>query len=156
MFAECNGIRYLSIDDLITINARLIAMKTPEEISGVFSFQSLETAQQSAEMHRHYGATEDIFRLASVLFESIARNHAFHNANKRTAAVATSVFLLINGFQLDASDEELVEIAVAAVTREIGRETIENFLYHNSSPIEDLKTSGNEALRSLLERKLIF
>ncbi|WP_180191771.1 type II toxin-antitoxin system death-on-curing family toxin [Pseudomonas syringae] len=154
MVEKSNGIRYLSVEDLSHINERLIAMKTPDEISGVFSFQSLETAQQSAEMHRWYGETEDIFRLAAVFFESLARNHPFHNANKRTAAVATSIFLLINGFNLETSDEELVEVAVAVVKGDIDRDTVEDFLYLYSKPFDDLQYAGNEALRRLLERKL--
>jgi hypothetical protein len=32
-----SDIRYLSVEDLISINGRLIAMKTPDEMSGVFS-----------------------------------------------------------------------------------------------------------------------
>lgn len=154
MFENSNGIRYLNLDDLRSINERLIAMKTPDEISGVFSFESLETAQQSAEMHRWFGDTEDIFRLAAVFFESLARNHPFHNANKRTAAVATSIFLLLNGFKLETSDEELVEVAVAVVKGEIDRDTVEDFLFHYCEPVEEIRSEGNEALRHLIERKI--
>lgn len=129
-------------------------MKTPDEISGVFSFEALETAQQSAEMHRWFGDTEDIFRLAAVFFESLARNHPFHNANKRTAAVATSVFLLLNGFSLVTTDEELVEVAVAVVNGKIDRNVVENFLFHCCEPVQEIRASGNEALRQLIERRL--
>lgn len=147
------GIRWLTVDDLTEINARLIAMKTPEEISGVFNVDALHRAQQSPCQHRYYGQTEDVITLASVLFESLARNHAFHNANKRTAAVAASIFMLLNGYELTAPDSDLVEVSVAIVTHEIDREYLEDFLYHWHRPIDtSLEELGNGALRRLLDR----
>lgn len=147
------GIRWLTVEDLTEINARLIAMKTPEEISGVFSVESLHMAQQSPCQHRYYQQTEDVITLASVLFESLARNHAFHNANKRTAAVAASIFMLLNGYELTAPDSDLVEVSVAIVTHEIDREYLEDFLYHWHRPIDtSLEELGNGALRRLLDR----
>ncbi|WP_288076745.1 type II toxin-antitoxin system death-on-curing family toxin [Pseudomonas sp.] len=142
----------MSKEDLITINERLIKMKTPQEICGVFSIEALETAQQSVSMHRWYQQTEDVITLASVLFESLARNHAFHNANKRTAVVATSIFMLMNGYELTAPGDDLVEIAVAVVTHEIDRERLEDFLYHWHRPIEELESLGNESLTRLICR----
>lgn len=151
-----DGIRWLSVEDLTVINARLIAMKTPEEISGVFSVDALHTAQQSPCQHRYYAQTEDIITLASVLFESLARNHAFHNANKRTAAVAASIFMLLNGYELTAPDNDLVEVAVAIVTHEIDREYLEDFLYHWHRPIDtSLEELGNDTLRRLLDRMVV-
>lgn len=130
-------------------------MKTPGELCGVFCQASLETAQQSVGSHRYFGQTEDVITLASVLFESLARNHAFHNANKRTAVAATSIFMLMNGYELTAPGDDLVEIAVAVVTHEIGRETLEDFLYHWHRPIDELESLGNESLRRLIDRTML-
>lgn len=152
---RCKGLLYLSCEDLILINERLIKMKTPAEICGVLSRESLETAQQSVASYRYYGQTEDVITLASVLFESLARNHAFHNANKRTAAVATSIFMLMNGYELTAPGDDLVEIAVAVVTHEVSRETLEDFLYHWHRPIEELESLGNDSLRRLIDRAVL-
>lgn len=150
---KCEGIRWLSVEELTEINARLIAMKTPEEISGVFSVDALYRAQQSPCQHRYYAQTEDVITLASVLFESLARNHAFHNANKRTAAVAASIFMLLNGYELTAPENDLVEVSVAIVTHEIDREYLEDFLYHWHRPIDtSLEELGNDTLRRLLDR----
>lgn len=44
--------------------------------------------------------------LAAAYAFGIARNHPFIDGNKRTALVAARTFLLINGFDLDASQEE--------------------------------------------------
>jgi death-on-curing protein len=149
------GIRYLTVDDLKVINHRLITMKTPGEKSGVFDDDALHRAQQSPCEHRYYGQTEDIITLASVLFESIARNHPFHNANKRTAAVAASIFMLLNGYELTAPDNDLVEVSVAVVTHEVDRSYLEDFLYHWHRPIDSLEELGNDTLRRLVDRMVI-
>lgn len=129
-------------------------MKTPEEICGVFSQESLAIAQQSVATYRYYAQTEDVITLASVFFESLARNHPFHNANKRTAVVATSIFMLMNGYELTAPGDDLVEIAVAVVTHEVDRETLEDFLYHWHRPIDELEGLGNDSLRRLIDRTM--
>ena len=50
----------------------------------------------------------DAADLAAAFAFGIARNHPFADGNKRTAAVVSETFLLINGLSLSASDAELV------------------------------------------------
>jgi death on curing protein len=60
-----------------------------------------------------YG-TPDLTDLAAVYAVGIARNHAFVDGNKRTAiVVAAGVLLPINGYELTASNEELVRAMLA-------------------------------------------
>jgi len=46
------------------------------------------------------GYYADIIEEAAALFESLAKNHPFFDGNKRTAVVATAVFLKLNGYTL--------------------------------------------------------
>jgi death-on-curing protein len=48
----------------------------------------------------------DIAALAAAYAFGIARNHAFVDGNKRTALVVGRTFLLLNGFDVRASQEE--------------------------------------------------
>ena len=50
----------------------------------------------------------DIAALAAAYAFGIARNHPFTDGNKRTAAVVSETFLMLNGLALNASDAELV------------------------------------------------
>jgi death on curing protein len=60
-----------------------------------------------------YG-TPDLADLAAAYAVGIARNHAFVDGNKRTAiVVAAGVFLPINGYELTASNEEIVRVVLA-------------------------------------------
>jgi death-on-curing protein len=48
----------------------------------------------------------DIAQLAAALAYGIAKNHPFIDGNKRTALVVARTFLLLNGFNLTATQEE--------------------------------------------------
>ena len=50
--------------------------------------------------------TPDISSLAASYGFGIAKNHSFVDGNKRTALVVARTFLLLNGFSLNASQEE--------------------------------------------------
>jgi death-on-curing protein len=50
--------------------------------------------------------TPDISVLAAAYAFGIAKNHPFIDGNKRTALVVMRTFLLLNGFSLNASQEE--------------------------------------------------
>ncbi|MEO7587424.1 MAG: type II toxin-antitoxin system death-on-curing family toxin [Arachnia sp.] len=49
---------------------------------------------------------------AAVLLESIVRNHALVDGNKRLGWLATMVFLGLNGVALDAPDDDAYEMVV--------------------------------------------
>ena len=50
--------------------------------------------------------TPDISALAAAYAFGIAKNHPFIDGNKRTALVVMRTFLLLNGFNLNATQEE--------------------------------------------------
>ena len=50
----------------------------------------------------------DAAALAAAYAYGLARNHPFVDGNKRIAAVVSETFLLLNGYQLMATDAELV------------------------------------------------
>ncbi|MEZ5692390.1 MAG: type II toxin-antitoxin system death-on-curing family toxin [Altererythrobacter sp.] len=55
----------------------------------------------------------DAAALAAAYAFGIARNHPFIDGNKRTAAVVSETFLMLNGHSLSATDAELVVAFVA-------------------------------------------
>jgi death-on-curing protein len=48
--------------------------------------------------------------LAASYAYGIARNHAFIDGNKRTSAVVCETFLILNGYELDATDVQLYPV----------------------------------------------
>lgn len=125
-----DGVNYLSVDDIIYINDALIKAQTPDEPIRVLNQSNLESSQARPSLIRYYEQTEDMFRLSSVLIESLIQNHPFANANKRTAMMCGYVFLLINGYELTAPGDDMVDIASGLATKNYSCEDLENWLCH--------------------------
>ncbi len=69
--------------------------------------------------------------LAAAYAYGIARNHPFVDGNKRTAAVVSETFLTLNGYELTASDAEVVVAFVALAAGELTEaELADWFLQH--------------------------
>jgi death-on-curing protein len=58
----------------------------------------------------HYAENSDIFYLAAVYGYGFIKNHCFLDGNKRVALIAVYTFLAINGFELVASDADVVSM----------------------------------------------
>lgn len=105
------SITFLSVDEVIAIQ------KSTLPNSGEADRGKLEGALSRVKNLELYEGCEDVFKFAAMYMVAIAKSHAFNDANKRTAFQAASVFLLLNGFDLNTS-MELVKLTVFAATGE--------------------------------------
>ena len=72
---------------------------------------------------------------AAALFHSLVSNHPFLDGNKRIAAISAELFLLVNGLELAASDEELEELVVSSARGELAVGEIAIWLDQRLSPL---------------------
>lgn len=104
------------MEEIIAINFFIIEKYSPREMKGVKEQSLLESAvyrpQQSVFGEDAYPT---IFEKVAALFESLAKNHCFHNANKRTAFVALIQFLKYNDYRLVMPQDEAIEFVVDVV-----------------------------------------
>ena len=96
--------KWLRIDAVLAMHARQIAEHGGG--SGVRDIGLLESALARPQNILSYEPDADIARLAASLAIGIAKNHPFVDGNKRTALVATRTFIILNGFELKASQQE--------------------------------------------------
>ena len=76
--------------------------------SGVRDDGLLDSAlARPQQLQAHGDPPPDLAALAASLAHGLARNHPFVDGNKRTAAVACEVFVMLNGGSLDAEDHAL-------------------------------------------------
>lgn len=75
---------------------------------GVRDVPLLESALARPRRAWEYDEDADIAALAAEYGFGLAKNHPFADGNKRIALVATNVFLLINGYEIDAHEAEVV------------------------------------------------
>jgi death-on-curing protein len=88
---------------------------------GVRDLRLLESAMARPQNLAAYGQ-RDAPDLAAAYAYGIARNHPFIDGNKRTAAVVSETFLVLNGFTLGATDAELVVAFLALAAGELSEE----------------------------------
>ena len=79
--------------------------------------------------------TPEMPRLAAAYAFGIAKNHAFIDGNKRTAAVVCETFLMLNGFELTATDAEAYPIFLALAAGELPEEALTEWLSTNCSKL---------------------
>ena len=86
---------------------------------GIRDHALLENALARPRNHAGYGAA-DVPGLGALYALAIARNHPFVDGNKRAAFVALETFLILNGFELVASDAEatvmIIEMSAGEIT----------------------------------------
>lgn len=58
----------------------------------------------------------DLFEMAGAYLFHIVSNHPFVDGNKRVGAAAAIVFLELNGIEIEADEDGLVEITIAAAS----------------------------------------
>ena len=65
---------------------------------------------------------------AAALMHSLAGNHALVDGNKRLALLATVVFLRINGYRLELTDDEAFDLTLSVAAGQLDADGIEKRL----------------------------
>ncbi len=73
----------------------------------------LDSALARLRQHYVYGGQASIVELAAVYTAGIVRNHPFIDGNKRTGFLAGILFLEINGYRFQASEEAAASAVLA-------------------------------------------
>ncbi|WP_202078486.1 type II toxin-antitoxin system death-on-curing family toxin [Caldalkalibacillus salinus] len=126
--------RYVTIEEVITINKFVIKNYSPNEPIGVQSQELLESAVYRPQQTLfEQDAYPDIFQKAAALFESLVKNHPFLNANKRTAVLAMTQFLSYNGYVFKmATQKEIEDFTVDVANRNLSFEEITGVIKRSS------------------------
>lgn len=108
--------KWLRTDAVLAMHKRQIAEHGGGD--GVRDLGLLESALARPQNIAAYEPDADIASLAAAYAFGIAKNHPFVDGNKRTSLVACRTFLILNGYQLDASptDKYLTFLSLAEGT----------------------------------------
>ena len=69
----------------------------------------------------------DVFELAAAYLFGLVKNHPFIDGNKRTAFLAADVFLALNGWSVEASQEEIIAFVLGVAASEIDEQGAAGF-----------------------------
>ena len=97
---------FLSVEDVLAIHRRVI-----EEFGGDIGLRDRGLLESAVAMPQSTFGGEDLHaglaEKAAAYHFHLCANHPFIDGNKRVAVAASEVFLLINGLELSASDDEI-------------------------------------------------
>jgi death on curing protein len=112
--------RYLSVEEVLHLH-RIevgddVGLRDRHLLEG-----AVERPQQSA-----FGtdAYPSLAAKAAALLESLVKNHPFVDGNKRIGVLASFVFVKLNGFEIEATNDEVVDTVIALIIREIDFEAL--------------------------------
>ena len=113
--------KWLGLDAVLAMHARQLAEHGGGE--GVRDKGLLESALQRPLNKTAYGSP-DVFDLAAAYAYGIARNHPFVDGNKRTALVASRTFLILNGFQITATQEDRLTTFLSLASGDLAEDAL--------------------------------
>jgi death-on-curing protein len=115
-----DGVRYLTVDQVIEFHGEAL-----REFGGLDGIRSPHQVSAAVLMPQQSAFGEDAYptipEKAAAYGFFIAEAQAFIDGNKRTAAIAMEAFLILNGYELQMSDDDIAELFEKLGSDEIGQ-----------------------------------
>lgn len=126
-----SSIVFLSVRDVLEIHKRVIA-----EFGGDPGLRDRGLLESAVAMpHATFSGSYlhlEMTEMAAAYHFHLCTNHPFVDGNKRVAVAAAEVFLLVNGHELRASDDELEEITLGVAKGLVTKESVTEFFGNNT------------------------
>ena len=119
--------RYLSLYEILELHDRIIEITGGAK--GVRDIRALESAiNQPRQTFDRTDLYLDIIAKAAVLCFLLVMNHPFVDGNKRIGHAAMEVFLVLNGFEIEASIDDQERIILDLSSGKLNREEFTSWL----------------------------
>jgi death on curing protein len=126
--------RYLSIGQVLELHSRIIQQSGGT--AGILNLGAIESALVQPRMT--FGGKDlypTLSEKAAALGFSIIRNHPFMDGNKRTGHAAMEVFLILNGYEIDASIADAERVILQVASGDMDREEFTAWLDAHLHPL---------------------
>lgn len=123
------GPRWLSRLAVDTIHHDQIT--THGGLPGVRDESALESALARPQQFLAYGSGIDVAALAASYAYGLARNHPYHDGNKRIAFLAMTVFAEMNGFRFETPEADVVQTMLRLAAGEMDEERLADWVRAN-------------------------
>jgi len=119
--------RYLTVREVLELYCRLMAQS-----GGTLGCRSLAALESAvAQPRMAFGGNDlypDVVEKASALAFSLIMNHPFVDGNKRIGHAAMETFLILNGFEIDATAAEQESVILQVAAGQMGRTAFSDWL----------------------------
>lgn len=133
------SVQYLSVTDLLAIGERELGLGTPVDLAALEAVAALPCALDDE--HERFPGVH--VKAAAMLAETL-RRQPFAHGNDRVALMTVVVFLSLNGYDIDAPEEDLAELSRIVAEGELP-------LLHIAAALEAASTPshpGSDELRA--------
>lgn len=119
---------FLSLNEIVEIHEDQITRYGGD--SGIRDIGLLKSAlgMPSATFSDQFLQT-DIYEMGAAYLFHLVQNHPFVDGNKRVGAVAALVFLILNGYEFDAPEEEFAELVMSVARGELDKADVAVFIH---------------------------
>ncbi len=126
--------RFLTLSEVVSLHQRLIAQSGGS--AGIRDVGLLESAL--AQPRATFGGADlhpTVLEKAAALAFALVANHAFVDGNKRIGHAAMEVFLILNGYQVDAAVDEQEKLILRVASGEADRQELAAWLNTRATPL---------------------
>lgn len=88
-------------------------------LPGVREENTLEAALARPQHRWHYEPQSDVATLAAAYGWGLVTSHPYRDGNKRTAFLAMAIFVGLNGYEIEAAQEEVVITMLATAAGQL-------------------------------------
>ena len=124
------------VDRLVVETVHFDLVRTHGGMPGTRDEHALESALARAQQRLAYEAGVDLAELAAAYAYGLVRDHPFNDGNKRIAFVTMGVFVGLSGYEIKASEAEVVTVMLALAAAELAEEEFAAWLRSHLAPRE--------------------
>lgn len=121
-----DGLIFVSVGDAITIHRRMV-----DEFGGDSGLRDRGLLESALALPKAmFGGNYlhvDLPSMAAAYHYHLCANHPFADGNKRVAVAVAEVFLRANALQLEATDDEIVELTLGVASGATGKPEVIDF-----------------------------
>lgn len=128
----------LIMSDILNFHLLLSSDEKIKTTEGIRDLRLLESAVNTP--FQTFGGEDlypTVFDKAARLAYGLAKNHGFIDGNKRIAVHAMSVYLFINGFDTDFSQEEIIKIGFDLAESKLSADELSKLLKKRALQIQN-------------------
>ena len=131
--------RYLSITEILEIHDQIISSTGGSR--GIRDLKALESATNQPRLtFDQKDLYPDIVTKASSLCFALVMDHPFLDGNKRVGHAAMEIFLILNGYEIEADTDEqeqtMIDLAAGKISRENFTKWLAGKIIHITSRLE--------------------
>jgi death-on-curing protein len=102
-------------------------------LPGIRDENALESALARPRQKWHYADDTDVPLLAAAYAAGLVKNHPYRDGNKRIGFLTMVTFLGMNGYELEATDAEVVTAIVALADGSLSDDLLVDWIRHHST-----------------------